>query len=299
MQAGILYAILAYLSWGMAPIYFKTLQSVSATEILLQRMVWLLVFLLLVLGMRRQWAWLGLAIRQPRLVMRFSASAVILTINWYVYVWAVNHGHVIDASLGSFINPLVNVILGFVLLRERLRAGQWVTVGIAALGVAWLTWQAGQLPWIGLTIAISFGTYAVLRKTATLGSLEGLTLETLLLFPFAACALGWLAVHGESDFFAPAGTAQIQWLLVATGPVTAIPLLLFAAAARRISMALLGVLQYLAPTMQLLIGVWLYDEPFGSGRLIGYVAIWIALLLYSAEGIRHSVRLSRQKTATA
>ena len=296
MQAGIVYALLAYLQWGLAPLYFRALQHVSPTEIIVHRMVWALVFMLFVLGMRRQWAWLGRALRQPRILLRFAASAIMITINWFMYVWAVNNNHIIDASLGYFINPLINVMFGFVLLRERLRPAQWVTIAIAALGVAWLTWQAGQVPWIGLIIAFSFATYGLLRKTGSLGALEGLTLETLLLFPFAAGLLAWMAIHAESAFFAPEATAWTQWLLVAAGPVTAIPLLMFAAAARRISMSLLGILQYLGPTIQLVMGIWLYDEPFSGAKLIGYIAIWAALLLYSVEGIRHSMRRSRQKT---
>lgn len=297
MQSGIVYALFAYVQWGLAPLFFKALQHVSATEIILHRMVWALAFMLFVLGLRRQWAWLGQALRQPRILLRFAACALMITINWFMYVWAVNNNHIVDASLGYFINPLINVMFGFVLLRERLRPAQWVTVAIAALGVAWLTWQAGQVPWIGLIIAFSFATYGLLRKTGSLGALEGLTLETLLLFPFAVGLLAWMAIHAESMFFAANASAWTQWLLVAAGPVTAIPLLMFAAAARRISMSLLGILQYVGPTIQLALGVWLYDEPFSGTKLVGYIAIWTALAMYTAEGLRHSTRQSRQQSA--
>jgi chloramphenicol-sensitive protein RarD len=190
---------------------------------------------------------------------------------------------VIDASLGYFINPLVNVLLGFLLLRERLRPGQWAAVAMAAAGVIWLTWQSGHPPWIGLLLAATFGLYGLLRKTAVLGPLEGLSLETLLLFPLA---LGYLIVLTLTDHNSfTTAPASSQWLLAAAGPITAIPLLLFAAGARRISLSLLGLLQYIGPTLQLLLGVWLYHEPFSGDRLAGFAIIWGALVVYSLEGL--------------
>jgi chloramphenicol-sensitive protein RarD len=288
VQAGIVYATLSYLIWGAFPLYFKALQQVSAGEILLHRMLWSLAFLAAVLAWQGRWAWLREAFSSPRVLARFIASAAVLTINWFTYVWAVNHGHVVDSSLGYFINPLINVMFGYFLLGERLRPAQWTAVALAAAGVAWLTLQAGQLPWIGLVIALSFGTYALLRKTASLGALEGLSLETLLLALPAAVCLAWLAWRGESAFFAPAGTDRLavtRSLLVAAGPLTALPLLMFAAGARRLSLALLGVLQYVAPTLQLLLGVWLYGEPLAGSKLAGYALVWAALILFTAEGL--------------
>jgi len=283
MHIGMLYAAAAYAVWGLFPLYFKALQSIAPEQILLHRMVWSLGFLLIVLAWRRQWAWLGDVLKRPKVLAGFAASAVLLSSNWFIYIWAVNNGRVVDSSLGYFINPLFNVLLGFLLLRERLRPVQWTAVALAAAGVAWLTWQSGHLPWIALALATTFGLYGLLRKTAALGALEGLALETLLLFPLALGYLVVLTLHHENQFLS-ASTAQ-QWLLAAAGPITAIPLLLFAAGARRISLSLLGLLQYIGPTLQLLLGVWLYHEPFGGIRLVGFVLIWSALAVYSLEGL--------------
>jgi chloramphenicol-sensitive protein RarD len=278
-----LYAAAAYALWGVFPLYFKALQEIPSIEILMHRMVWSLVFVVVVLGWRRQWAWLGEVLRRPKVLAGFAASALLLSDNWFTYIWAVNSGHVVEASLGYFINPLFNVLLGSLVLRERLRPTQWGAVALAAGGVAWLTWQGGSLPWIALLLAATFGLYGLLRKTASLGALEGLTLETLLLFPLAAIGLMVFAAHGQNSF-AVASTAT-QWLLAASGPITAIPLLLFATGARRISLSLLGLLQYIGPTLQLLLGVWLYHEPFGGARVVGFGLIWSGLAVYSLEGL--------------
>ena len=283
MQIGILYAAAAYILWGLFPIYFKALQNVSPVQILWHRVVWAFVLLLIVLAARRQWSWITGVSRQPKILAGFAASALLLSINWYIYIWSVNNDHVVDASLGYFMNPLVNVLLGFVLLHERLRPTQWAAVALAASGVAWLTLQAGHPPWIGLGLALSFGFYGLLRKTAALGALEGLSLETLLLFPIALGYLAWLSLNHENAF--THATLSSKCLLIAAGPITAVPLLLFAAGARRIPMSTLGLLQYLAPSLQLLLGVWLYDEPFGGRRLMGYAVIWAALALYSLDGL--------------
>lgn len=283
MQMGMLYAATAYILWGLFPIYFKALQDVAPLEILLNRMVWALAFLLIVLASRRQWSWIGEVLRQPKVLVGFAASSALLSVNWYMYIWSVNNGHVIDASLGYFITPLVNVLLGFLMLRERQRPAQWAAVALAAGGVAWLTWQAGHPPWIGLILAFSFGFYGLLRKTAALGALEGLSLETFLLFPPAFGYLVVLATNGHNSFLQASATSK--WLLAAAGPITAVPLLLFAAGARRIRMSTLGFLQYISPSLQLLLGVCLYDEPFGSERLSGFAIIWSALAVYSLDGL--------------
>lgn len=285
-----LYAASAYALWGVFPLYFKSLQEVPPLEILLHRMVWSLLFLTLIVVGRRQWAWIKPALSDWRVLGRFVASAAVLSVNWFIYIWAVNSGRVVDASLGYFITPLVNVMLGYLVLKERLRSGQWASVALAALGVVWLTVQAGQLPWIALTLAASFGTYALLRKTATLGALEGLSLETLLLFPFAAGYLLWLGTHGQSGFVA--ADTSVRTLLILAGPITAIPLLLFAAGARRIPLSLLGLLQYIGPTLQMLLGILVWHEPFSSAKLIGFALIWGALACYSLESFLH---VQRQK----
>lgn len=282
MQIGILYALLAYLLWGLLPLYIKTLQGIAPLEILLHRMVWSLVFLALVLCWRRNWAWLGAALGRPRVLAVFATSALLLCGNWFTYIWSVGAGRVVDASLGYFINPLVSVLLGVLFLHERLRPGQWASIALAAAGVGWLTISAGQLPWIALVLAGTFGGYGLLRKMAPLGALEGLSLETLLLFPLAGLALWYLFQHGQAGF-AGAGTGM-QALLVLAGPITAVPLLLFAAGARRIPLSLLGLLQYTGPTLQLLLGVWLWHEPFPPAKQVGFGMIWLSLALYAAEG---------------
>lgn len=296
MQTGIVYAVLAYVLWGISPIYFKLIQSVAPTEILAHRMAWSLVLMVLILGVRAQWRWLIEACRQPRMLLGSAACALLLGVNWLVYIWAINTGHVVEASLGYFINPLVNVLLGSLLLKERLRVRQWLAIALALLGVAWLTWQGGRLPWIGLALAFTFATYGLLRKTAALGALEGLALETMLIFPFAAIYLVWLANSGASAFVA--GPLSMQMLLAAAGPVTAVPLLFFAAAARRIPFSLLGLLQYIGPSIQLALAVWLFHEPFNSMTLIGFAAIWAALALYSLEAIWRSARQPSAAAAT-
>lgn len=283
MNIGMLYAAAAYAAWGLFPVYFKALQSIAPTEILMHRMLWSLLFLAMVIAWRRQWAWLGDVVRRPKVLAGFAASAVLLSSNWFIYIWAVNNDRVVDASLGYFINPLFNVLLGFLILRERLRPVQWTAVALAAAGVAWLTWQGGQLPWVALTLAVTFGLYGLLRKTAALGALEGLALETLLLFPLALAYLDVLTLQGKNGF--AGAPLSLQLLLAAAGPITAIPLLLFAAGARRIPLSVLGLLQYIGPTLQLLLGVWLYHEPFGGGRMFGFALIWGALAVYSLEGV--------------
>jgi chloramphenicol-sensitive protein RarD len=212
----------------------------------------------------------------------FAISAFLLGANWVVYVWAVQNDHVLDASLGYFIVPLVNVGLGFVFLHERPRAGQWLAVAVAAAGVLWLALQTRHVPWVALVLASTFGLYGLMRKVGSLGALEGLTLETLVLAPFAGAVLGWGASQGHSALL-EGDMHTLAWLVLA-GPLTAVPLLLFAAGARRIPMATLGILQYISPSLQLLLGVWWYGEPFAADRALGFSLIWAALLLYSAEG---------------
>ncbi len=283
MNPGIVYAALAYGIWGVFPLYFRTLHSVPAFELLMHRMVWALLVVALILLVRRRWRWLRGVWSAPRVLVRFAISAVLIALNWFVYIWAVNHEHVVDASLGYFITPLVNVLLGRIVLGERPRSAQWTAIFIAGAGVVWLAWQTGHLPWIGLALAVTFGSYGLAKKTAPLGALEGLALETTLLFPFAIAGLLWMSSRGQSAF--ANGDMQLRWLVVASGPLTALTLLLFAAGARRIPMTTLGLLQYISPTLQLLLGVWVFNEPFGGPSWIGYGLIWLALLLYASESL--------------
>ena len=292
MNAGLVYAACAFTWWGLFPIYIRLVTSVPAAEILAHRVVWCLLFVGAALSWRGQWAWLRPVARQPRVLFAFMVSALLIGGNWLAYIWAVSNGHVLDASLGYFITPLVNVLLGTTLLHERLRPPQWVALSLAAFGVVWLAWQAGHPPWIALTLAVTFGAYGLLRKVAVLGALEGLTLETMLLAPIALAVIGLAASRGTGSF--PAADLPTNLWIIALGPVTAVPLLLFAAAARRLSMTTLGLMQYIGPTIQFAVGVWLFHEPFSTARLIGFGFIWLALLVYTADGLR----LARRNVAT-
>jgi chloramphenicol-sensitive protein RarD len=283
MNPGIVSAALAYVCWGLFPLYFKQLSSIAPLDVLVHRIVWSLVFLVVVLSARRHWTWLGQAMRQPKVLGAFTVSALLLSGNWLTYIWSVTHGHVIDASLGYFITPLVNVLLGYTVLKERLRPAQWAAVGLAAAGVLWLAIQGGQFPWIALVLASTFGGYGLMRKIAPLGALEGLALETMILAPPALALLAFAAARGESSF--PADSTLVNTMLIGIGPVTAIPLLLFAAGARRIRMSTLGLLQYIGPTIQFVLGVWLFNEPFSGLRIVGFLLIWAALAIYSAESL--------------
>lgn len=284
MHPGIVYAVSAYVLWGLFPLYFTRIGHIAAIEVLVHRIVWSLVVVLALLAWRGRWGWLPALLKQPRVLGAFAASAVLLSTNWLTYIWSVQNGHLIDASLGYFITPLVNVMLGYTVLHERPRRAQWIALSLAALGVVWLTVQAGQLPWMALVLALSFGAYGLLRKIAPLGALEGLTLETLLLAPPALVALVVWWGRGPASFPTP-DLATNLWLLAA-GPFTAVPLLLFAAGARRVSMTTLGLLQYIGPSIAFLLGIWVFREPFSSARLTGFLFIWAALVVYSADGWR-------------
>ena len=292
MPSGPLAAALAYIVWGLFPLYIKQVAQVPVLEIVLHRSAWSLVFVFGLLLLLRRFAWLGPVLRQPRTLAIFSLSALLLACNWLLYVWAVNNDRVLDASLGYFINPLINVLLGYAVLHERPRPLQWAAVALAAAGVLWLALGAGHVPWVSLVLALSFGFYGLLRKTAPLGAIEGLALETLMLAPLACAGLLWLGATGQGHF--AQGDWRLSALLLAAGPATAIPLLLFAYGARRVTMATLGLLQYLGPSIQFLLGVFLYHEPLSVSRSIGFALIWSALVVYSAE----SWRVMRRQRST-
>ncbi len=281
MNKGILYGATAYILWGFFPIYFKAIQEVPAFQITLHRVSWSFLLMALVMLLRRDWRALIKNASNRRTLAIYGAAAVLLGVNWLLYVWGVNAGFVVEASLGYFIIPLVNVLLGTLFLREKLRPAQWIPGGLAAAGVLYLTVTYGRLPWIALGLAFSFGLYGLLKKVAPLGSLQGLTLETAILF---LPALGYL-IFAETQGIGAFG--HVAWstslLLALTGVITTIPLLLFASGARRIPLTTLGLLQYVAPTLQFLIGVLLYHEPFTQDRMIGFSIIWLALILYSVE----------------
>lgn len=295
MHPGIAYAVSAYVLWGLFPLYFTRVAHVAAPEILVHRVVWSLVFVLALLAWTRRWAWLPALLKQPRVLGAFAASALLLSTNWLTYIWSVQNGHLIDASLGYFITPLVNVMLGYTVLHERPRRAQWIALSLAALGVVWLTVQAGQLPWMALVLSLSFGAYGLLRKIAPLGALEGLALETMLLAPPALVALAVWWGRGPASF--PAPDAATNLWLIAAGPLTAVPLLLFAAGARRVSMTTLGLLQYVGPSIAFVLGIWVFREPFSGARFAGFLFIWAALVVYSADGWRVARRAGAEAGA--
>jgi len=278
---GILYGIGAYLMWGFFPLYFKALHIVPALEIMFHRVVWCFLFLALVILVKKEWSNLKFELKRPRILPIYALAAVLLAANWLVYIFGINSGQVVETSLGYFINPLFSVALGVIFLREKLRPMQWLPIGLAAAGVIYLTLQFGALPWIALALAFTFGFYGLLKKIAPLGALHGLTLETAILF---LPALGYL-LFAESQGSAAFGHASwtVTLLLALAGVITAIPLLLFASAARSIPLYMIGILQYIAPTLQFLLGVLVFGEAFTSARVVGFSIIWLALLLYSVE----------------
>ena len=291
MNAGLANAFAAFICWGLFPLYFQFITHVPSLEVVLHRSVWSLLLVLGVLAWQRRWAWLGESLRQPRRMATFLLSALLLWANWLVYVYAAQNGHVVEASLGYFINPLVSVLLGVLVLHERLKTVQWVAVGLAACGVAWLTFVAGRPPWIALTLAFSFGLYGLIRKTAALGPLEGLALENLVLAPIVVPALVWWTLTRDGVLLS--GDPSLIGLMLLSGPLTAAPLLFFAAAARRLPLATLGLVQYLSPTIQLMLGVWMFHEPFDSRRLAGFAFIWCGLALVSVQALGLGPRLAR------
>jgi chloramphenicol-sensitive protein RarD len=292
-RSGVLYSLCAYALWGLFPLYFKAL-SASPLQILAHRVVWSALFLSLVLSVRGGWA--PLRGVEPRVLLGSFLSASLLSVNWFVYIWAVHAGRVLDGSLGYFITPLVSVLLGVLIMKEALRFGQWLAVATATSGVLWLTLQFGQLPWVGLVLAATFGSYGALRKQSALGPLDGLALETLLMLPLAVGYLIWCALHGQNDF--SAGSPTLRVLLICAGPITAVPLVLFAAGARRIALSLVGVLQYISPTLQLLLGILVWHEPFSQTRFIGYAVIWFALVIYTADTL-WAARQRRERALSA
>ncbi|MEM7029227.1 MAG: EamA family transporter RarD [Chloroflexota bacterium] len=299
MKKGLLYALGAFGLWGFLPVYWKLLQTVPATEILMHRIVWSLAFLALILTINRDWQWIQIVRQDSRIWQIYIAIAGLIAANWFIYIWAVNNGFIIETSLGYFINPLVSVLLGVVFLKEKLRLGQWFAVSSAAIGVIYLTVWYGSLPWLALALAFSFGIYGLLKKTSKLNALHGLSLETMILFPIAAGYLIFIEGLGQGQFGHV--SFQIDTLLIVSGAITAIPLLLFAAAAQRIPLYMVVLMQYIAPTIQLVLGIYIYHEPFEPQRLVGFSFVWLALIIYTVEGImdrRKGILQTRKQALT-
>lgn len=284
MNPGIWYGIAAYSLWGLFPLYWKLFGDIPALEVLAHRVGWSFVALtLLVLGLRRPRAGAFLRL-SPALAALYTAAALLIGVNWFLYVWAVNAGHIVQTSLGYFVTPLVNVLLGVAVFRERLRRLQWVAVSLAAVGVLHLTRAYGSVPWIALGLAVTFGGYGLAKKKAPLGSLEGLTLETAVLVIPAVIYLVTLERRGAGAFLHTG--LLTSSMLAASGVITIIPLLLFASAVRRVALSLVGMLQYISPTIQLLLGVLFYHEAFSRSQAIGFSFVWMAIVVFVADGFR-------------
>jgi chloramphenicol-sensitive protein RarD len=287
-RRGTAMSLVAYLIWGSFPLYWPLLEPAGSVEILAHRVVWSLVsvvVLLLVISGRAAWRALP---RDARSLFLLTLAGVLIGINWGVYIWGVNHGHVVETSLGYFVNPLVTVALGVIVLRERLHAAQWAAVGVASAGVVVLTAEAGHPPWIALVLAFSFGAYGLVKKVVGVSPMNGLLVEAAVLAPVAAVYLAVHAARGEGTFTTDGAGHAL--LLAATGIVTVIPLLLFAGAAPRIALSRLGLMQYLTPTIQFVIGVAVRHEPLSAGRLVGFCLVWLALGIFTANLIRLPAR---------
>lgn len=287
-RRGLFLGLACYALWGVFPIYFKSVGHVDSLQILCNRVVWSLVFIALMITVTRRWHALLPALRNRRVMGLYTLAAVVLAVNWYIYIWAVTNGHILEGSLGYFINPLVSVLFGVLIFRERLRPMQVGAVLVAAAGVGYLTWSYGHLPWIALTLAVSFGIYGVCKKRAPLPADAGMAIETGVLFLPALLGLIAFTWMGTGQLFQ--GDTRTSFLLMLAGPITAIPLILFAGAAQRLPLYMLGMLQFLAPTLQLLVGVLIYSEPFPPYKIIGFAIIWLALIIYTVEGFVSSRR---------
>ncbi|WP_312936011.1 EamA family transporter RarD [Pseudomonas sp.] len=280
-RRGYFLGLSAYIIWGLFPLYFKAIQSVPAMEIIVHRVLWSALFGGIVLMLWKHPGWWRELRQNPQRLAILALSGSLIALNWLTYVWAVNTGRMLEASLGYYINPLVNVLLGMLLLGERLRRLQWLAVGLALAGVVQQVWQVGSLPWVSLVLALTFGFYGLIRKKAPVAALPGLVVETWMLVPVA---LGWLLLHPTAISAQPAfyGTSEALWLMAA-GPVTLVPLVCFNAAARHLPYTTLGFLQYLAPTLVLLQAVWLFNEHLAPSTLIAFMFIWAGLAVYSVD----------------
>lgn len=299
IRSGTIYGFLAYGSWGILPLYFNALAPAEAFEILAHRIVWSLLFCLALGVVSRDFSWVRIVLRNPRRIVLLAVAAVLLAINWGIYIQAVITKNVVESSLGYFINPLILVLMGVVLLHERLRRLQWGAVALGAIAVLVISLNYGRLPWIALSLATSFALYGFIKKQVgvNIGALPSMTIETVILVPFAVAGIIWIEMSGRGTFMT-SGTSHTAMLL-STGIVTAVPLILFAAAASRVPLATMGLLQFLAPVLQLICGVAVLGEVIPASRWIGFGLVWIALVLLTIDTIRFTRSRRRLRLATA
>ncbi len=290
--AGVACATLSFLIWGLSPAYWKLLKSVDAFEILMHRMVWSFLFLLPFLALRGRWSEFVSTIGTPRRMAGLLTSTLFVACNWFIFIYAINHDQILQTSLGYYINPLVNVLLGTLILKERLRPLQGVAVGLAAIAVLYLTFGFGRIPWMALILAFAFGLYGLIRKMVAVTALVGLAIETLMLSVPATAYLLFLDMTGQGTF--GRGGIGVSILLMGAAMVTGLPLLLFTIGARRIHLSTVGFLQYIAPTCSFLLAVFAFGEPFSRARAIAFILIWIALAIYSADSLRYYRRIHRR-----
>lgn len=288
-RKGLAVTAVTFVLWGVVPLYWNLLKAVPALHIIMHRIVWSALLVVGWLLIKDGWGWLRKIRAQPRALPILGLTSVLIACNWGIYIWAVNNGHVVETSLGYFINPLINVVLGVAVLRERLTRPQWAAVAFAAAGVVWLTWSAGTPPWISLALAVSFGLYGLLRKLVSVDAVAGLGAESLYLFLPALLFVLW-GEAGNGGGFVDGWGWQADLLLVLGGVITAAPLIGFAYGVRRIPLSVVGLMQYIAPTLQLLLGVFFFKEAFGYDRALGFTMIWAGLLIYVADGVWRSRR---------
>jgi chloramphenicol-sensitive protein RarD len=290
-RTGVVYGAAAYLMWGLFPLYWPLLEPAGSVEVLAHRVLWSLVVVAVLLAVTRGLGRVRAVVADRRRLLLVALAAVVIAVNWGTYIWGVTHDHVVETSLGYFVNPIVTVLMGVLVLGERLRPAQWTALGAAFVAVVVLTVENGRPPWIALVLAFSFGSYGLLKKLTGVGAVEGLAIETAVLLPVAAAYVAVLGATGAGTFTSegPGHGA----LLALSGLVTAVPLLAFGGAASRVPLTTLGLLQYLAPTIQFALGVTLFDEPLPLVRLLGFVLVWTGLALFTVDAVRHARRTTR------
>ncbi|MAY42041.1 MULTISPECIES: EamA family transporter RarD [unclassified Neptuniibacter] len=282
-KKGVYFALAAFGMWGIVPVYFKSIEHVSPLEVLAHRVVWSVVFLAGFIALTNRMKEIYALFNRPKIIYSLAASAAVIALNWLVFIWAVGQDRIIESTLGYFINPLINIVFGYFIFSERLRPMQWAAVALAAIAVTYQVILLGELPWVALTLGFSFSIYSLLRKKIPVDSISGLFIETLWLLPISLAYMVWLLSNGNLQFINEDDATM--WLLLGAGLVTSFPLLAFASGARRLSLTLIGLLQYIGPSIAFLIAVFYYDEPMNSERLITFILIWLALVIFSVEGL--------------